>query len=299
MRPIFTFTANIVAETTYYVSDWGPGQTSRAIGERFQVGGKGINVTKMLQRLGADSTAICFPGGDYGPMCERRLAENAITHKAFSRDCVTRSGFIARAPGEKEISLLGFDSQVSQNALHDCIEYLSAIAKPFLFAICGSVQDWDNPTWNALRDWLPTRGESIKLAVDTYGPGLKWFARQNPEILKINRDELETLFAENVSDTPTDQLLETVSKRYDCPLWVITNGDSPIHYLARDDTPKTVPPRPVDCRSPIGCGDVFFATLLDCLYNKSNYPLEKSIVLAAEYASRNAASPEIAEFELE
>ena len=39
-RPIITFTANLAAETTYYVEDWGPGQTSRATRERFQVGGK-------------------------------------------------------------------------------------------------------------------------------------------------------------------------------------------------------------------------------------------------------------------
>jgi len=60
--PIFTLTGNLLAERTLEFSTWAPGRTQRAQRESFQVGGKGINVAKMLSRLGTPATALCFTG---------------------------------------------------------------------------------------------------------------------------------------------------------------------------------------------------------------------------------------------
>lgn len=299
MPAILTFTANIVAETTYYVSDWRAGQTSRATQERFQVGGKGINVSKMLQRLGADTTAICFPGGDFGPMCEQWLIDHERHFKSFSEGCITRSGSIVRAPRLKEVSILGTDSHVSIESAQNSVNYLASLTDPYILAICGVFQDWDKPNWKPLRDWLPNRGEHVRLAVDTYGPSLPWFARQKPDIIKINRQELETLFDENVSDSPTHLLMKRASRNHDCPLWIVTDGESAIWTLEPGGEPRATQPPAADCLSPIGCGDVFFATLLDQRYNHPENELTAAIELSAEYASRNAASTEIASFSLE
>ncbi len=89
MIPIYTFTANLVAETTYYVDEWGAGKTSRASKERFQVGGKGINASKMLRRLEAETTAVCFPGGVFGEYCQLQLEQDNIPYKGFTKGCIT------------------------------------------------------------------------------------------------------------------------------------------------------------------------------------------------------------------
>lgn len=299
MPPILTFTANLVAETTYYVSDWDAGKTSRATQERFQVGGKGINVTKMLQRLGADTSAICFPGGNFGPMCESWLNECEIPFTAFSGDCITRSGAIVRAPGKKEVSILGIDSHVSEESVRNCVEHLSSLFQPYTLAICGAFPEWENSNWNPLREWLPNRGNRVRLAIDTYGPSLPWFAQQAPDIIKINRQELETLFDENVSDSPSNLLMKRVAETYDCPLWIVTDGPDAIWTLETGSEPRVTQAPTIECLSPIGCGDVFFATLLDYRYNHPESSLQQAIEGASEYASRNAASAEIATFALE
>ena len=59
---IFTFTGNLLAERTQHFAAWAPGRTQRATGESFQVGGKGINVAKMLARFGTPVTALAFAG---------------------------------------------------------------------------------------------------------------------------------------------------------------------------------------------------------------------------------------------
>ena len=73
MHPFYTLTGNLLAERTLTFTDWEPGRTQRAREESFQVGGKGINVSRMLQRLGERSTALCFAGGAAGAECTERL----------------------------------------------------------------------------------------------------------------------------------------------------------------------------------------------------------------------------------
>lgn len=299
MPPIVTLTANLVAETTYYVSEWGLGKTSRATEERFQAGGKGINVSKMLQHLDAETTAVCFPGGNFGLICEQWLADQKRYFKSFSRGCVTRSGTIIRAPRSDEISILGIDSYVSAESVQDCVGYLAKLSEPSVLAICGVFQDWNNSNWDALREWLPKRRDHVHLAIDTYGPSLSWFAQQKPDIIKINRQELETLFNEDVSESPTDRLIKRVAEGYDCPIWIVTDGESAIWSIEAGGEPQSTQPQITDCVSPIGCGDVFFATLLDRLYNHTKASLESAIDLATHYASKNASSEEIATFEID
>ena len=67
--PLFTLTGNLLAERTLTFPAWSAGRTQRATAETFQVGGKGINVAKMLTRLGAPNSALGFTGGATGEEC--------------------------------------------------------------------------------------------------------------------------------------------------------------------------------------------------------------------------------------
>lgn len=296
--PIITLTANLVAETTYYVEKWGAGETSRAKEERFQVGGKGINVSKMLLRLSANTLAICFPGGSFGYSCRTWLDESGIPYKAFTTDCVTRSGSIIRAPEEKEISILGLDSRISAQSANECVDFLANQSAPFVLAVCGVFPAWESDVWEPLRTWLSRRKHHVSLAVDTYGPALKWFVQQSPDLVKINRDELALLFDSDVNATPTDQLLDQIHRQFDCHQWIITNGKEKIWSKSGNNPCFSLQPRKAQSISPVGCGDVFFATLLDRIYNQAETELAPTLKLAAEYASRNSESHGIADFEI-
>lgn len=298
MPKVITFTANLLAETTYEFSSWAEGKAARAQRESFQVGGKGINVSKMLDRLGADNRALCFPGGSWGPMCERWLAQAGLRTLAFPSGCVTRSGAVVRSAEQEETTFLGIDSVVSEEAVRDAVAALEQMDEPSVFAICGSVQGWSDASWDALRDWIQRRGEGIRLVVDNYGESLKWFAEQGPDLIKINRDELESLVEQGDRSEPTDALLRCVEERFACARWVVTDGGNPLWVMKRGEEPQSFAPPTVECVSPTGSGDVVFATLIDCLYNRDEYGLLEASQLAADYASRSAAMPGIAEFEL-
>jgi len=296
MSPILTFTANLLAETTYGVPPWTPGQTRRAAEEIFQVGGKGINVSKMLLRLQGETKAICFPGGAFGGPCRQWLEERNIPLEAPNQGCVTRSGSVIRSDNQPETTFLGADSIVSASAVEQVVNYLSTIEQRFVLAICGSIQNWEETCWDPLRTWIENREQNAILAVDTYGPSLSWMVQQKPDCIKINRDELSLLFGKSTASTP--ELLASASKQYPCPLWIITNGAEEVWVQQDDHNPTAFHPPATERVSPTGCGDVFFATLLNGLYQKEETDLTQIIRRCVEYSARNAASPRIAEFEL-
>jgi len=296
MNPIFTFTANLLAETTYTLPPWEPGQTRRALEESFQVGGKGINVSKMLRRLGGETKAICFPGGPAGQFCQEWLREKSIPIEANTHACHTRLGTVVRSDNQPETTFLGLDSIVSKAAVEQAMLFLASINTPFVFAISGSIQNWDNGCWNPLRSWLENRGANTILAIDTYGAPLEWIARQEPDCIKINRDELALLIPDK--SLSTSDKITAANERYPCPLWIITEGSRETWVKHGELEPKAYLPPAINCVSPTGCGDVFFATLLNGLYQKEEYSLNHLIIQCLEYASRNATLPGIAEFEL-
>ena len=97
--PILTLTGNLLAERTQEFATWLPGKTQRAQTESFQVGGKGINVSKMLNRLGAPNTALCFTGGAPGAECDAWLRARNFTYRAFATGAPTRTGLVVRSGG--------------------------------------------------------------------------------------------------------------------------------------------------------------------------------------------------------
>ena len=98
MPHLLTLTANLLWEQTLLFKEWQPNRTQRAQRSTHQVGGKGINVSKMLTRLGAPNSAVCFPGGATGALVEAWLREHGVILKAFSAAAPeTRSGVVIRS----------------------------------------------------------------------------------------------------------------------------------------------------------------------------------------------------------
>src|SRR3954452_22748115 len=90
---VFTLTGNLLAERTLTFAAWNAGKTQRATTESFQVGGKGINVSKMLNRLRSPNTALCFAGGNSGTESEAWLRASGFKFRTFPTRASTRNGF--------------------------------------------------------------------------------------------------------------------------------------------------------------------------------------------------------------
>lgn len=292
---VFTLTGNLLAERTLEFAAWSPGKTQRATRESFQVGGKGINVSKMLRRLGVASTALCFTGGAAGAECEAWLRGHRFDFHAFPTDAATRQGTVVRSPGAAETTFLGPDAPPSASAVAACAAFLDAQPNGQLLALCGSLPGWNAPHFDALRAALERWMQRGVLAVDTYGPPLAWFAARPAALIKINATELATLSG---ADTPVATALASATTRWPVQRWVVSDGPAKVWFCERDSAPDHLTPPSVTEVSATGSGDVLLAALLTGLFLRG-LSLRDALAAAIPYAAANAAHPGIAEFSLE
>jgi fructose-1-phosphate kinase PfkB-like protein len=283
---IFTLTGNLLAERTLDFEQWKPGATQRAKRETFQVGGKGINVSKMLNRLGAANTTLCFAGGAPGAECEAWLRGHGFNFRAFATDAPTRSGTVVRdATGtHAETTFLGPDVAPSRDAVRACAEFLESQADGHILALCGSAPGWAGADFDPLRAAINRWLERGIVVADTYGPPLAWLIMRPLDLIKLNATELRA-----AGFGPRDPLPLNVLR------WVVTDGPRPVRIRASSAAETSLVPPHVREISATGSGDVLFACVLHALYHR-RMALPDAVAFALPYAAANAAHAEIAEF---
>ena len=292
---IFTLTGNLLAERTLEFDAWTPGQTQRARAESFQVGGKGINVAKMLRRLGAAHTALCFSGGATGTECTSWLTTRGINHHSFASATSTRTGTVVRSGGFAETTFLGPDSAPDATAIAACADFLQAQPAGSVLAVCGSLPGWESPSFDPLRAVLHRWPERGPLIADTYGPALAWFVNESASFIRINRTEFVSLFSSAEQRLSGGELLQLARDRFRALRWAVSDGAAPVWFSADHHAPETILPPKVRQVSATGSGDVMLACVMHARYHRG-LGWRESVASALPYAAANAGHPGVAEF---
>ncbi len=285
---IYTLTGNLLAERTLTFESWSAGRTQRARAESFQVGGKGINVAKMLRRLGTPNTALAFTGGPAGAECVDWLRERGFAFRSFATTTSTRTGTVVRdaSGGHAETTFLGLDAPPDATAIRACAEFLDARPAGEVLALCGSFPGWPtldfDPLRAALERWL-VRGHLI---ADTYGPPLDWALTRPLALVKVNADELRAANAAGMLESPEPTRVRR---------WVVSDGAGPVSVRDEAGLTQHLSPPSVREVSPTGSGDVLLACVLHAWFVR-RLSLRDAVAFALPYAAANAAHPGIAEF---
>ncbi len=295
-KPIHTLTGNLLAERTFDYDSWESGKTQRAAAASFQVGGKGINVSKMLRRLGTPTTALCFAGGHTGAECLDWLRAHDLAVQAFPTQKPTRAGLVVRCAGRQETTFLGPDTPPDADAFHACAAHLDALPDGAVLALCGSFPGWASNDARPLRDALERLITRATVCADTYGPPLSWLAARPVALVKINRGEFD-LFqpSKDGCAPPILQRLENLKLQSPVKNWIITDGPREVAFVSTASAPASILPPRIEEVSPTGSGDVFFACVLEAWMNR-DFTLADAIHFALPFSSANAAHPGIADF---
>lgn len=294
---ILTLTGNLLLEHTLEFDAWAPGKTQRARRESFQVGGKGLNVAKMLNRLGAPNTALCFTGGGAGAECAAWLNAQHFSCRAFATSGTTRRGTVVRDTSRvnQETTFLGPDVAPDAAAVRACAEFLEAQPTGTVLAICGSLPGWESADFDVLRDTLHRWPERGPLVADTYGPPLAWLAQEAAAFIRVNRGELESLFSPAERRLSGGELLELARDRFRPLRWAATDGSAPVWLIADHHQPESIPCPRVQQVSATGSGDVMMACVLHGRFHRG-LSWRDAVAWALPYAAANAAHGGIAEF---
>ena len=199
---IYTVTLNPAMDKTAVIENFAPGEVNRVVSFRLDAGGKGINVSKCLHSLGADTVAAVTLAGQTGRQLESMVKNLGIPVLAVY------------APGESRTNLKIVDPVKMENT--DINEPGPAVSREILdalrLALGEKLREGDSVVLSGslprgadaelYRDWtryFQSLGASVFLDCDGQALGLGLEAK--PYLIKPNEKELARLLGkENLEE---------------------------------------------------------------------------------------------------
>lgn len=241
------------------------GSTSEA------AGGRGINVSRVLSRFGAKTTAITTSGREMG-----RKFEQELQHDSFDKEIVKihsnirlniavsdRQGLSIRL-NERGPKL----SKIELDRIYRAVENLLPTASWLM--ICGSLPPGVDPYLYGRLIRLAAQHD-VQTLLDTDGDPLLHSLDAQPTIVKPNQSEAERLL--NTALITRTQQIDAVQRiKALGPTSVVLSLGSrgAIAAASSEGVLEVVPPR-VESLSPIGAGDAMSAAMVWALTNGESF----------------------------
>ena len=275
---IITLTLNPAVDKTIEINDFKVNSVNRVSSNRLDCGGKGINVSKVLRVLEAESKAIGILAGESGQYIKGQLDNLKIENDFVFVEGETRTNIkiVDRTKNTNtDVNEKGPD--VSRQDLDEVKhKILNTLKEKSVLVLSGSVPS--NVNSDVYKDLiLKAKEKGVKTLLDADGELLKQGIEAGPYLVKPNIHELERLFNKKI--TSVDEAIETAKKIFDhgVEIIVIALGAEGSIILTKEKT-VIVEGLKVDVISTVGAGDAMVAALALSVHKE--YSLEKAIVLA-------------------
>lgn len=189
---IYTLTLNPSLDYTIVLDNFHIGKVNRTAEENLYPGGKGINVSIVLKRLGVESVALGFLAGFTGDEIER-LAKEAGCSTDFIRlkDGYSRINVKIRMGKESEINARG--PEITGEDMDALFGRLDGLAPEDFLVLAGSIPA-GLPSDSYERILRRLKEKKVKAVVDAEKDLLVNALKYRPFLIKPNRDELGAIF---------------------------------------------------------------------------------------------------------
>lgn len=193
---IFTITFNPALDYVIKTDDFRVGREHRTDNGSFFCGGKGINVSTVLNELSVKSVALGFIAGFTGREIELRLRSSGIeTDFVELKSGISRVNVKVRSDSETDINTAGPD--IDADDLDDLYKKIDRITDGDTLIVSGSVPAGLPKT--VYEDiLLKLKDKDVRFVVDAVGDFLMNALGCRPFLIKPNNDELADIFGYTV-----------------------------------------------------------------------------------------------------
>lgn len=282
---IITVTLNPAIDKTIEIDEFQIGNVNRITSTRVDVGGKGINVSKVIKELQCKSLALGFLGGSSGNQIKEYLNDSNINNDFLSIKGETRTNI-------KIIdNVNNTHTDINENGPSVTLGDITNIKKKImeyceeksLVILSGSVPSGASSSiyGDIIKD---IKNKGGKVILDADGDMLMQGIKAGPYIVKPNVEELEKAFG--ISLDNEEKVIETSKKilEYGVKYVVISQGSEGSIFISRDKIAKVTGLK-VEVKSTVGAGDSMVAALAVAIEN--NYSLEETMKLACATSAAN------------
>ena len=283
---IYTVTLNPALDKTVEVPGFALDTVNRIVSVRTDPGGKGINVSKVIAKLGGASVAMGILAGAAGRAIAAQLEQQGLTCDfCFAGGGETRTNLKVVDPqGRTHTDINEPGPAVGPRVLEELLERLTRrLAAGDIVVLAGSLPA--GAPSGTYRDWTAAcRQAGAKVFLDADGSLLAEGIQAAPYLVKPNQDELSRLAGRPLETV--DQLRQAGAALLDAGIRkvVVSLGSRGGLYMTREQT-ILAEGLPVKVGSTVGAGDSVVAALAcaeDC-----GLSLEEAVVLSTAAGAAN------------
>lgn len=252
---IYTITLNPSIDFIVRLDHVETGAVNRMTSDDKYAGGKGINVSRILQRLGIPNIATGYVGGFTGDFIEKALQSEAIDTKFVHVEDDTRINVKIKADQETEIN--GTGPFISDDNLKELEAILAQLSSADVVVFAGSAPA--NLGNGVYKDLIAkTRSTGAQVVCDFEGQTLLDSLAFSPLLVKPNNHELGDIFGVELSsldeiESYAKQVLEKGAQH----VIISMAGDGAL--LVTPEASYFAKPIKGDIKNSVGAGDSMVA----------------------------------------
>ena len=287
---VYTITLNPALDYVMKVGKLRYDDINRSKSEEIYYGGKGINVSVILTRLGVHNKALGFVAGFTGRKLEQMLVDEGIDCD-FNRlsNGQTRINVKIKADTELDVNASGPD--ISEEDIKDLMDKLDDIGENDYLVLAGSIPSTlPDDIYERILSRLQSRG--VNFIVDATGDLLKKALPYKPFLVKPNHHELGDLFG--VETKTEEDIVKYARKVQEMGARNVLVSRAKDGATLIDENAKVTTFANVDGElvNSVGCGDSMVAGFVAGYINKKDYSY--ALKLGAACGNATAFSEELA-----
>ena len=266
MPKIVTLTPNPAIDLSTTVERVVPSLKLRCAQPRRDPGGGGVNVARVVKRLGGDVEAILPVGGFTGELLRRLLEKEGISSCLIKAEADTREDFsITESSTGSQYRFVLPGEPLRESEWRECLEALAA-RKPDFVVGSGSLPPGVPDDFYA-RAAATAHSMGAKFFLDTSGAPLAAAIEHGVDMIKPNLREMRQLAGKSL---PSEADWIAAARGYiesgKVGTVALSLGHLGAMLITRDRALRALPP-PIKPISTVGAGDSFFGAIVYSLAN--------------------------------
>ncbi len=266
---IYTVTFNPALDYVMKVEKLRFDDINRTYGEELSYGGKGINVSVLLSRLGKESVALGFKAGFTGEKLEEMLEKDGI-HTKFIKLKEGNTRINVKVRSETELDINAGGPPVGESEVAELIDIIKTLGSGDVLVLAGSVPG-TLPADMYEKILSITSKKGVEAVVDATGDLLLNVLKYKPFLIKPNNFELGDLFGVTIRNEQEiinyAQKLQKMGARN----VLVSRGKDGAILIAENGEIKSIGIIPGKPLNSVGCGDSMVAGFVAGYMDKKDY----------------------------
>lgn len=290
---IITVTLNPAIDCSMGVADYRENSVNRADYQNLTAGGKGINISVILNRLGVETKALGFCGGETGKLlCSLLDAMECPHDMTYLENQLTRINVKLRC-GSSETEINGRGAEISPYVLEEFIRKLDSTLKDGdILVLAGSIPA-SVPADIYARIMKRFSGRNIRICADSSGNPLLELMPFRPFLVKPNNFELGEILGREIA-TPDEAVAGAYElQKLGARMVLVSLAEKGAVLLTETGEEYRISAPAGTVKNSVGAGDSMLAGFLAGLEKTGDY--RYALVLGTASGSATAFSGGLAE----